>query len=95
MIKLEDAKIGIVGLGYVGLPLAVEFGKHYETVGFDINEQRVKALSAGIDETLEVSSQEMQASQFLRYTNDWKGFLSVMYILSLSLRQLTRVSVPI
>ena len=75
MIKLEDAKIGIVGLGYVGLPLAVEFGKHYKTVGFDINEQRVKALSAGIDETLEVSSQEMQASQFLRYTNDLEGLL--------------------
>lgn len=75
MIKLEDAKIGVVGLGYVGLPLAVEFGKHYETVGFDINEQRVKALSAGIDETLEVSSQEMQASQFLRYTNDSEGLL--------------------
>lgn len=75
MIKLEDAKIGIVGLGYVGLPLAVEFGKHYKTVGFDINEQRVKALSAGIDETLEVSSQEMQASQFLRYTNDSEGLL--------------------
>ncbi|MDB4528436.1 nucleotide sugar dehydrogenase [Pseudomonadales bacterium] len=70
MIKLEDAKIGIVGLGYVGLPLAVEFGKHYETVGFDINEQRVKALNTGVDETLEVSSQEMQVSQFLRYTNN-------------------------
>lgn len=75
MIKLEDAKIGIVGLGYVGLPLAVEFGKHYETVGFDINEQRVKALNTGVDETLEVSSQEMQASQFLRYTNDSEGLL--------------------
>jgi UDP-N-acetyl-D-galactosamine dehydrogenase len=70
MIKLEDAKIGIVGLGYVGLPLAVEFGKHYKTVGFDINEQRVKALNTGVDETLEVSSQEMQVSQFLRYTNN-------------------------
>jgi UDP-N-acetyl-D-galactosamine dehydrogenase len=70
MIKLEDAKIGIVGLGYVGLPLAVEFGKHYKTVGFDINEQRVRALNTGVDETLEVSSQEMQVSQFLRYTNN-------------------------
>lgn len=70
MIKLEDAKIGIIGLGYVGLPLAVEFGKHYKTVGFDINEQRVRALNTGVDETLEVSSQEMQVSQFLRYTNN-------------------------
>ncbi len=70
MIKLEDAKIGIVGLGYVGLPLAVEFGKHYKTVGFDINEQRVRALNTGVDETLEVSSQEMQVSRFLRYTNN-------------------------
>ncbi len=52
-------KIGIVGLGYVGLPLAVEFGKKYPTVGFDINLQRINELGAGTDKTLEVADEEL------------------------------------
>ena len=51
---LENLKIGVIGLGYVGLPLAVEFGKKRKTIGFDINRQRVKELSDGQDHTLEV-----------------------------------------
>ena len=58
--KISEKKIAIVGLGYVGLPLAVEFGKKYHTVGFDINEERVMELKNGIDTTLEVESQEVQ-----------------------------------
>lgn len=50
----KDTKIAIIGLGYVGLPLAVEFSKKYKTVGFDINEERIKQLQQGIDKTLEV-----------------------------------------
>ena len=50
----EDTRIAVVGLGYVGLPLAVEFGKQYGTVGFDINEARIAELRAGRDSTLEV-----------------------------------------
>ncbi|MEF4793587.1 hypothetical protein U9092_13990 [Escherichia coli] len=49
--NLENYKIGIIGLGYVGLPLAVEFGKKIKTLGFDINEKRIKELSAGNDFT--------------------------------------------
>ena len=52
--SIKDKKIAIIGLGYVGLPLAVEFGKLYSTVGFDINQSRVDELNSGKDSTLEV-----------------------------------------
>jgi len=57
--SLTDLKIGIIGLGYVGLPLAVEFGKKYSVLGFDINQKRVDALQGGHDSTLEVSDSEL------------------------------------
>jgi UDP-N-acetyl-D-galactosamine dehydrogenase len=62
--------IGIVGLGYVGLPLAVEFGKKFKTVGFDINPERVRELCRGCDSTLEVSSEELREAIKLLYTAD-------------------------
>ena len=52
--------IGVIGLGYVGLPLAVEFGKKYMTVGFDINQDRVDELKSGIDSTLEVADEDLK-----------------------------------
>jgi UDP-N-acetyl-D-galactosamine dehydrogenase len=67
---LNNLRIGIIGLGYVGLPLAVEFGKKYPTVGFDINEGRVAELRSGIDSTLECSSEELADTQHLAYTTD-------------------------
>ncbi len=57
--SLTDLKIGIIGLGYVGLPLAVEFGKKYPVLGFDINQKRVDELRAGHDATLEVSDSDL------------------------------------
>ncbi len=68
-MNIEKLKIGIIGLGYVGLPIAVEFGKKVPTVGFDINEKRVKSLASGKDYTLEVSGEELQHASKLRYTN--------------------------
>jgi UDP-glucose/GDP-mannose dehydrogenase family protein len=68
MRNLEEARIAIVGLGYVGLPLAVEFGKHYKTTGFDINVVRVDALRAGRDATLEVDAEELAAATHLRFS---------------------------
>ena len=68
--KLNDVKIAIIGLGYVGLPLAVEFGKKYQTLGFDINEKRIGELKAGHDFTLEVSSEELADSKFINYSNN-------------------------
>jgi len=66
-MKLE---IGIIGLGYVGLPLAVEFGKLYPTIGFDINEKRIDDLTKGIDLTLEVDNEDFYASKLLRFSNN-------------------------
>lgn len=70
MFQLEQLKIAIIGLGYVGLPLAVEFGKHVATVGFDINLERIQALKNGIDHTLEVSEQQLKQTNFLNYSSD-------------------------
>ena len=58
---LEGARIAVVGLGYVGLPLAVEFAKQFKTIGFDINEARVKELNSGHDHTLEVENDKLKA----------------------------------
>ncbi len=68
MITLEQACIGVVGLGYVGLPLAVEFGKTFPTIGFDINSHRLSELTSGMDSTLEVSDEELKAATKLTYT---------------------------
>ena len=63
-------KIALIGLGYVGLPLAVEFGKKYETIGFDINRARVDELKQGVDKTLEVDEGELTEAPLLSYTDD-------------------------
>lgn len=68
MLNLENIRLAIIGLGYVGLPLAVEFGKHRSVVGFDINQQRIAALKAGHDATLEVSDEELTYSVQLSYS---------------------------
>ncbi|WP_298737856.1 Vi polysaccharide biosynthesis UDP-N-acetylglucosamine C-6 dehydrogenase TviB [uncultured Psychrobacter sp.] len=70
MININDIKIAVVGLGYVGLPLAVEFGKHRSVVGFDINAERISALTAGTDHTLEVSDEELAQATHLSYSSD-------------------------
>ncbi|TOD58572.1 nucleotide sugar dehydrogenase, partial [Vibrio parahaemolyticus] len=67
--SLENARVGIIGLGYVGLPLAVEFGKKSPTIGFDINQDRIDELSAGRDSTLECSDNELAEAKYLSYTS--------------------------
>ncbi|HET8702098.1 MAG TPA: Vi polysaccharide biosynthesis UDP-N-acetylglucosamine C-6 dehydrogenase TviB [Nitrococcus sp.] len=69
MIQLEETRLAIVGLGYVGLPLAVEFGKQLDTLGFDINAARITALREGRDSTREVAPEELAAAGRLRYTS--------------------------
>ena len=66
--RKRSFRIGVVGLGYVGLPLAVEFGKYFPTVGFDINERRIAELQAGKDSTLEVSKEELKGAAQLEYS---------------------------
>jgi UDP-N-acetyl-D-galactosamine dehydrogenase len=62
--------IAIIGLGYVGLPLAVEFGKKYKTIGFDINEKRIAELRSGVDHTLEVDKKELASARQLSYSHN-------------------------
>jgi UDP-N-acetyl-D-galactosamine dehydrogenase len=71
-LSLRGCRIGVVGLGYVGLPLAVEFGKHFDTVGFDIKQQRIDELKSGKDGTLECSPAELRAAKKLSYTTSLK-----------------------
>ncbi|HSO10059.1 MAG TPA: nucleotide sugar dehydrogenase, partial [Desulfoprunum sp.] len=70
MLSREQTRIAVIGLGYVGLPLAVEFGKHFHTMGFDLNTARIAELAAGRDSTLEVGEDELRACPNLRYTTD-------------------------
>lgn len=70
LMSLEQVRLGVVGLGYVGLPLAAEFGKTRPVVGFDIDPVRVEELNAGLDQTLEVSQDELAAAHQLTFSAD-------------------------
>ena len=70
MLNIDNIKIAVIGLGYVGLPLAVEFGKNHSVMGFDINAERISALNTGIDHTLEVSEEELAEATHLGYSSD-------------------------
>ena len=66
--KIEDLKLAVIGLGYVGLPLALEFSKKKTVIGFDINKSRVNELKSGIDKNLEFNKKELQKTQQLYLT---------------------------
>ena len=68
MLSLRNCRIGVVGLGYVGLPLAIEFGKHFVTIGFDIKRERISELRAGRDSTLEIDKNDFHAAKNLKFT---------------------------
>ena len=72
-LNLRNCRIAVVGLGYVGLPLAVEFGKHFDTVGFDVKPERIAALRKGRDSTLEVTRAELKSATRLRFTTELSG----------------------
>lgn len=76
-------KIAIIGLGYVGLPLAVEFGKKYDTLGFDIDKRRIQELMQGVDRTLESTSEEIAGAKFLTFSSDTEDLKSAqIYIVT-------------
>jgi len=70
MINIDDVKIAVIGLGYVGLPLAVEFGKVRSVVGFDVNQSRLNELSSGVDSTKETNREELAAAKNLTFTSN-------------------------
>ena len=83
MHSQSATRICILGLGYVGLPLAVEFGKKYETIGFDLKKERIAELVGGTDSTLEVSSEELAEASLLRFTDELTAIAnSTVYIVA-------------
>src|ERR1700722_803884 len=70
LLNLRKCRIGVVGLGYVGLPLAVEFGKHFDTVGFDVKPARIAALKRGVDTTLEASKAKLKNAKQLTFSTN-------------------------
>lgn len=82
MNKLDKSlSIAIIGLGYVGLPLAVSFGRHYKTVGFDIAQARIDELKGGVDHTLEVSSEELKGASQLSFTSNPQDIKDCDYVI--------------
>ena len=69
-MKLSEISIAVIGLGYVGLPLAVEFGKKLKVIGFDINQTRINDLNNGVDSTLEIRPEEFKDSTHLSFTTN-------------------------
>ena len=70
--KIKDIKLAIVGLGYVGLPLALEFAKKKNVIGFDINKKRIKELNSGLDQNLEFNKKKLHSSKKIKFTNNQK-----------------------
>jgi len=82
-LKIKDVKIGMVGLGYVGLPLAIEFGKKMQTMGLDINQKRIQELIEGIDRSLECDADQLKEAKQLSYTTDINDLASCnVYIIT-------------
>jgi UDP-N-acetyl-D-galactosamine dehydrogenase len=69
-LSIDDARICVLGLGYVGLPLAVAFGQKFDTVGYDLDSGRIEELKRGHDRTLELDLEELQAARRLILTDD-------------------------
>lgn len=78
---MNNKTVAIIGLGYVGLPLAIEFGKKFPTIGFDINQARIDELTAGTDSTLEVSSEELASAEKLSYTSRIEDTTEAQYFI--------------
>lgn len=73
--------IGVIGLGYVGLPLAVEFGKKFKTIGFDINKTRIAELESGVDKTLELESSDLAEATLLKYSSNIEDLREVNFFI--------------
>ena len=75
-MNLENVKIAVIGQGYVGLPLAIEFGKKYETIGFDINSKRIEELKNGEDHTKEASKEQLAGASHLSFHSNLEAIKS-------------------
>ena len=79
--KIKNLKLAVIGLGYVGLPLALEFSKKKHVIGFDINKNRIKQLKSGVDKNLEFNKQELQEAN---YSINYRCFICYFCCISIS-----------
>ena len=93
-MTLDNSKIAIIGLGYVGLPLAIEFGKKYKVLGFDINQARIEELKSGKDRTNEADLEGLKLAMDLALEIDSKGLTFSSKIDDLNLYNVFIVTVP-
>ncbi len=93
-LNLADSKIAIIGLGYVGLPLAIEFGKKFDVLGFDINESRIKELSEGKDRTNEADLGALNEAVLLKRNNGKSGLAFSSNVEELKNANIFIVTVP-
>ena len=77
---LENVRVGIIGLGYVGLPLAVYMARHFPVLGFDVNKARVGELAGGRDRTGEVTDEEFAAARTISFTADHRGSARLQFL---------------
>ena len=95
MIDQKNTNIAIIGLGYVGLPLAVEFGKFFNTIGFDISKSRINELISGKDKTLEVEEKDLKLSSKLTFTTNSRDLIHCnIYIITVPTPIPSKVLVP-
>lgn len=80
-MKEYEVTVAVIGLGYVGLPLALAFGEKYKTIGFDLNEKRIADLKGSIDVTGEATDEDFKSAQFISYTNDQKELNKADFII--------------
>ena len=83
-MNINELKLAIIGLGYVGLPLAVEFGKKRHVVGFDINQKRIEELKIGNDVSQEMTKDELCKAKYLSYTFNKEHKKTINFIFSIS-----------
>ena len=92
LMQFKDETIAVIGLGYVGLPLAVEFGRKRKVIGYDINEFRVSELKKGIDKTLETTHKELKDAVNLCYTSNLEDIQKCKILLLLFQHQLIKIN---
>ena len=80
-MNIDKVKIAVIGQGYVGLPLAIEFGKKYPTIGFDINQARIDELKKGVDHTNEATPEQLRSAKQLTFSTNINDIKSVIFIL--------------
>ncbi|MBV1928488.1 MAG: Vi polysaccharide biosynthesis UDP-N-acetylglucosamine C-6 dehydrogenase TviB, partial [Gammaproteobacteria bacterium] len=94
MKPIENSCVAIIGLGYVGLPLAVAFGKKMQTIGFDLNKNRVKELQEGADSTLEIEPEDLLAAEQLTFIDDPKKLAGANIFISTVPTPITKSKTP-